>query len=66
MKSVSENNDSEKIADELSATTGKISNFFDKVLVMDKDENVKNNRLKLLTFAKSKFDKICDFSKLSV
>ena len=66
IKSVSENNDSEKIADELSAATGKISNFFDKVLVMDKDENVKNNRLKLLTFAKSKFDKICDFSKLSV
>lgn len=66
ISTVDENQNSESIADALSACVPKISAFFDKVLVMDKDENVKNNRLKLLTFAKSKFDKICDFSKLSV
>ena len=55
-----------EVAQELTNCTQKINNFFDKVLVMDKDESIKNNRLKLLTLAKSKFDKICDFSKLSV
>ena len=44
----------------------KINKFFDKVLVMDKDEEVKNNRLKLLSLVKSKFDAICDFSKITV
>ena len=38
--------------------------FFDKVLVMDKDENVKNNRLSLLNLLKKKFDCVCDFEKL--
>ena len=66
IKAVDENENSLLLAENLSKCTEKISNFFDKVLVMDKDENVKNNRLKLLTLAKSKFDKICDFSKISV
>ena len=66
IKAVDENENSLLLAEKLSKCTEKISNFFDKVLVMDKDENVKNNRLKLLTLAKSKFDKICDFSKISV
>lgn len=65
-KSIDENQTSDKIAEDLSTCTPKISEFFDKVLVMDKDEAVKNNRLKLLTLVKSKFDKIADFSKLSV
>jgi len=38
--------------------------FFDKVLVMDKDENIKNNRLALLNLLKEKFSKVCDFEKL--
>lgn len=66
IKAVDEKAEAEKVADELAKSTPAITAFFDKVLVMDKDEAVKNNRLKLLTFAKSKFDAICDFSKLSV
>lgn len=66
IKAVDEKAEAEKVADELAKCTPSITAFFDKVLVMDKDEAVKNNRLKLLTFAKSKFDAICDFSKLSV
>ncbi len=43
-----------------------IDEFFDKVLVMDKDEKVKENRLTLLYSIKKKFDKIADFSKLVI
>lgn len=39
--------------------------FFDKVLVMDKDEKIKNNRLKLLNVLAEKFNFVCDFSKIS-
>lgn len=66
INAIDEKQNSEKVADELANCTEKISNFFDKVLVMDKDEAVKDNRLKLLTLAKSKFDAICDFSKFSL
>ena len=38
--------------------------FFDKVLVMDKDEKIKNNRLSLLSRLKEKFNLVCDFEKL--
>lgn len=41
-----------------------ISNFFDKVLVMDKDEKIKNNRIALLNKLADKFRVICDFEKL--
>lgn len=41
-----------------------ISNFFDKVLVMDNDELVKQNRINLLNTIKNKFAKIADFSKI--
>ena len=41
-----------------------IANFFDKVLVMDKDEKVKNNRIALLNKLKEKFAIVCDFEKL--
>ena len=51
---------------ELSKTVNTIDDFFEKVLVMDKDEKVKQNRLKLLYSLKRKFDKIADFSKLVV
>ncbi len=43
-----------------------IDEFFEKVLVMDKDEKVKTNRLSLLYSIKTKFDKIADFSKLVI
>ena len=48
----------------LNSLTESIVAFFDKVLVMDKDENIKNNRLALLNQLKQKFDVVCDFEKL--
>lgn len=41
-----------------------ITKFFDDVLVMDKDENVKNNRISLLSMLKEKYEYLVDFSKL--
>ena len=41
-----------------------VEKFFTDVLVMDKDEAVKNNRLALLTNLKKKYEILCDFSKL--
>ena len=41
-----------------------VTKFFDDVLVMDKDENVKNNRLALLNILKNKYKILTDFSKL--
>ncbi|RJQ55908.1 MAG: glycine--tRNA ligase subunit beta [Nitrospiraceae bacterium] len=41
-----------------------INTFFDSVLVMDKDEKIKNNRLALLFSVKSVFDSLGDFSKI--
>ena len=41
-----------------------VTKFFDDVLVMDKDEKVKNNRLALLTELKNKYTILTDFSKL--
>ncbi len=43
-----------------------INEFFDNVLVMDKNEEIKNNRLKLLGTIKQKFDKIADFTKITL
>lgn len=51
---------------ELSNAVGAIDTFFENVLVMDKDEKVKENRLALLYSVKKKFDKIADFSKLVI
>ena len=50
-----------KSLNELTAPTAA---FFDKVLVMDKDEKIKNNRLALLGLLKNKFNVVCDFEKL--
>jgi len=41
-----------------------ISKFFEDVLVMDKDEAVKQNRIMLLASVKAKFSVIADFSKI--
>ncbi len=41
-----------------------INLFFDKVLVMDKREDIKNNRLSLINQIKLMALQICDFSKL--
>lgn len=49
---------------QLEAINPAVEKFFNDVLVMDKDENVKENRLALLTLLKSKYNHIADFSKL--
>ena len=41
-----------------------VTKFFDDVLVMDKDEKIKNNRLALLKSLKNKYIILTDFSKL--
>lgn len=41
-----------------------VTKFFNDVLVMDKDENVKKNRLALLTLLRKKYEFLADFSKV--
>lgn len=41
-----------------------IHQFFEDVLVNDENENIRNNRIALLSQAKNKFEKIADFSKV--
>jgi len=43
---------------------GVIDGFFDSVLVMDKDESVRRNRLALLTRIQALFSRIADFRKI--
>jgi glycyl-tRNA synthetase beta chain len=54
-----------KAIDEAVKLTGPINRFFDNVLVMDKDEAIRDNRLSLLSEIWSAVSKIADFSKLS-
>ncbi|HQG66615.1 MAG TPA: glycine--tRNA ligase subunit beta, partial [Smithella sp.] len=48
----------------LAALRPHVDNFFDNVMVMDKDEKVRFNRLSLLAEISSLFHKIADFSKI--
>ncbi|HLU68066.1 MAG TPA: DALR anticodon-binding domain-containing protein, partial [Kofleriaceae bacterium] len=43
-----------------------VDRFFDKVLVMDKDERVRQNRLALLGRINATFTRIADFRQLAV
>ncbi len=43
-----------------------VDKFFDKVLVMDKDEKIKENRIALLNSVKDKFNSFCDFEKIKL
>jgi len=52
------------LIEKLESCIPKIEKFFDKVLVMDKDEQIKNNRLNLLGNLSNKFLRIADFSKI--
>lgn len=54
----------EELKNELIKSVDAITEFFDKVLVMDNDEKIKQNRISLLSLTKKKFDKIADFSKI--
>src|SRR5208283_3776432 len=49
----------------LQELTEPINRFFDKVLIMDKNEEIKQNRLSLLKTIQQLADQIADFSRLS-
>jgi len=49
---------------QLVGLNSKIDAFFEKVLVMDKNEDIKNNRIALLTLLRSYYDIVADFSKI--
>lgn len=43
-----------------------LNNYFDKVLVMDKDEKIKRNRLGFLNSLKLVFENVLDFTKIQI
>ncbi len=53
-----------EVLNELSSLTPFINRFFDNVLVMDKDENIKINRIALLQRLSEKLKFVADLSKL--
>lgn len=57
--------DYENLYKELKGAVPFVNSFFDNVLVMDKDEKIKENRMALINSLKTKFDKIADFSKIA-
>ena len=64
INNIDENVNYNKYLEELESLNSTVSKFFEDVLVMDKDENVKENRLALLTLLKKKYNHLADFSKL--
>lgn len=64
VKGVDFSGDYAKYLGDLISINPVVTKFFDDVLVMDKDEKVKNNRLALLNILKSKYEKLADFAKL--
>ena len=64
VKKLNDNVDYKTYLTELENLNPYVTKFFDDVLVMDKDENVKKNRLALLTKKKKKYDYLTDFSKV--
>ena len=64
INSIKEMADYKTYLNELEKLNPTVTKFFEDVLVMDKDENVKNNRISLLTLLKEKYDYLTDFSKL--
>ena len=61
---IKESNDYQKYLSDLEKLNPTVTKFFDDVLVMDKDENVKNNRIALLTLLRKKYEFLADFSKV--
>ena len=54
----------EALEEKLTNIVPYISEFFENVLVMDKDEAIKQNRINMLNAIKQKFAVIADFSKI--
>jgi glycyl-tRNA synthetase beta chain len=51
---------------ELKKLRQSIDNLFDNVMVMDKDNKLRNNRLALLYYVRSLFHLFCDFEKIII
>ena len=66
VKEITFTTDYDNYIKQLIGLNAQIDNFFDKVLVMDKNENIKNNRIALLTILKKNYEKLADFSALRV
>lgn len=64
IKAVEPTTDYKLYLEKLEKLNPAVTKFFEDVLVMDKDENVKNNRVSLLGLLKDKYDYFADFSKL--
>lgn len=64
INNIDENVNYNKYLEELESLNSTVSKFFEDVLVMDKDENVKNNRIALLSLLKGKYEHLTDFSKI--
>ena len=64
IETVSDDLDYEAYLKQLEEINPSVEKFFNDVLVMDKDEHVKENRLALLTLLKKKYNHLADFSKL--
>lgn len=58
------NKDYKTAIDKMQELTVPINNFFDNVMVMDKDEQIKNNRLALLKNIDTLIKSIADFGKI--
>lgn len=56
----------EKLFDGLVTINPQVEKFFEDVLVMDKDEKIKQNRLAMLTMLKKKYNLIADLSALQI
>jgi len=61
-----QNRDYEAIIQLLYLLVPVVNNFFDRVLVMDKEEDIKNNRLALLSKVKGIFEKFANFSEVVI
>ena len=64
INTVDAKDDYSKYLKQLEEINPSVEKFFNDVLVMDKDEKIKLNRLALLTLLKKKYDYICDFTRL--
>lgn len=64
INNIDENVNYNKYLEELESLNSTVSKFFEDVLVMDKDENVKSNRIALLSLLKGKYEHLTDFSKI--
>lgn len=64
VKAVQPLKDYKAYLEKLDSLNPAVEKFFNDVLVMDKDENIKNNRISLLGLLKGKYDYLADFGNL--